>query len=86
VILSLACKTFIKTIVRNGTLLALLNAGLALSAADVLAKDEFRYDPATCKTGAKGHFYIALGKYVFAVPFRKNGVIEVKVTGRTNER
>jgi hypothetical protein len=46
---------------------------LAFSCLPVAAKDEFHYDAAACKTDAKGHLYIALGRNVLAVSFLKNG-------------
>jgi hypothetical protein len=56
-------------IVRNGTMFAFLNVVLALSTLHAVAKDEFHYEAASCKMDAKGHLYIALGRYVLAVPF-----------------
>jgi hypothetical protein len=37
-----------------------------------IAKDEFHYNAAACKMDAKGHLYIALGRYVLAVPFSED--------------
>jgi hypothetical protein len=42
-----------------------------LSIVGAAAKDEFQYNPAACKTDAKEHLYIALGRHVLAVPFLK---------------
>jgi hypothetical protein len=77
VIISLLSKALVNTIVRNGTMFALLNAVLALSTPQVAAKDEFHYAAAACKADAKGHLYVALGEYVLAVPFLKNGIYMV---------
>ncbi len=57
----------------------LLAAVLALSTLHASAFNEFHYDPASCKTDAKGHLYIAVGENVLAVPFLKNGVYRSKL-------
>jgi len=69
-----ASKVVARTIIQRGTMPILLAAVLALSTLHASAFNEFHYDPASCKTDAKGHLYIAVGENVLAVPFLKNGV------------
>jgi len=65
----LLSKVLERMIVRNAAMFAFLSVVLALSTPYATAKDEFHYDTASCKTDTKGHLYIALGRYVLAVPF-----------------
>lgn len=62
------------SIFRIETVFALLIAAPTLCIFPARAKDEFHYDPATCNADAHGHLYIALGRYVLAVPFLKKGL------------
>jgi hypothetical protein len=51
---------------------AVLTTLAALASFPAMAKDGFHFDAAACKMDAKGHLYIALGRYVLAVPFSED--------------